>query len=74
MQPINQIARRETPYPYNGWENAAGLYQRSDIAQPGVEANVYDFVHDKVEPLPWNRRDSAYPANGWTDKNPAALS
>ena len=38
--------------------------KEKDIAQPGVEPNVYDFVKDKVEPMPWVRNDKAYPANG----------
>jgi hypothetical protein len=49
--------------------------ERNDIAQPLVEPNVYDFVHDLVEPLAWNRNAAPYPANGgakhgWGDGDP----
>ena len=36
-----------------------------DIAQPGVEPNVYDFVNDKVEALPWERRTEQFNKNGY---------
>jgi len=49
------------------------------INQPGVEANVYDFVRDKVESTNWNRNEAAYPANGgdangWGNGAPRSLS
>ncbi len=76
MSPIPTIARRGTPYPYNGWDNSPpsqpSLMQRKNISQPGVEPNVYDFVHDKVEVLNWPRRDTAYPPNGWDRKDALA--
>lgn len=69
MSPIPTIARRTTAYPYNGWDNTPpsqpSLMQKKNISQPGVEPNVYDFVHDKVEVLNWPRNDAAYPPNGW---------
>ena len=69
-------------YPANGWANPPGrfsLSQKADIAQPKVEANVYDFVEDKVEAMPWVRWDNQYPANGgaahgWGDGSPQTLS
>ena len=36
-----------------------------DISQPGVEPNVYDFVHDKVEALNWERRPEPFNNNGY---------
>ena len=61
MMPIPQFARRSTAYPVNGYANTppsvvSNLAQKKDISQPGVEPNVYDFVHDKVEALNWERR------------------
>jgi len=66
----HQHRRVEEAYPANGWANPAGRFtlgQRQDIAQPKVEANVYDFVNDKVESMPWVRNDDQYPANGGAD-------
>ena len=74
MMPIPQFARRLTPYPINGYANTppstvSNLSQRQsvsrDISQPGVEPNVYDFVHDKVEALNWERRPVPYNNNGY---------
>lgn len=70
MMPIPQFARRETAYPVNGWANtppSQALSQKKvgDISQPGVEPNVYDFVHDKVEALNWPRRPEPYNDNGY---------
>jgi hypothetical protein len=68
MMPIPQFARRSTPYPVNGWDNtppSQALSQKKDISQPGVEPNVYDFVHDKVEALNWERRTEPYNKNGY---------
>jgi hypothetical protein len=73
MMPIPQFARRDTAYPVNGWANtppSQGLAQKQDIAQPGVEPNVYDFVNDKVEALNWNRRTEAFNNNGWEAPTP----
>merc|ERR1719263_2211570 len=73
MMPIPQFARRSTPYPVNGWDNtppSQALSQKRDISQPGVEPNVYDFVHDKVEALNWPRRAEAYNGNGWDAPTP----
>jgi len=49
------------------------------INEPKVEANVYDFVNDKVESTNWNRNDAPYPANGgdangWGNGAPKALA
>jgi len=73
MMPIPQFARRDTAYPVNGWSNSPpsqGLSQKQDIAQPGVEPNVYDFVNDKVEALNWERRPEAFNNNGWEAPTP----
>ena len=73
MMPIPQFARRDTAYPVNGWANtppSQGLSQKQDIAQPLVEANVYDFVHDKVEALNWERRPESFNNNGWEAPTP----
>jgi hypothetical protein len=67
--------RRTTPFDGNGSRQPEGwgsnaLYQNpttkrvKDIAQPGVEPNVYDFVKDKVEAIPWYRRTTPFEANG----------
>jgi len=40
------------------------LNQKSKIDQKAVEANVYDFVNDKVESTNWIRNEDAYQANG----------
>lgn len=66
--PIPQFARRSTAYPVNGWSNtppSQALGQKGDIAQGGVEANVYDFTHDKVEALNWERRTEKFNNNGY---------
>jgi len=68
MMPIPQFARRDTAYPVNGWSNtppSQALSQKRDIAQGGVEANVYDFTHDKVEALNWERRTEKFNNNGY---------
>ena len=70
MMPIPQFARRDTAYPVNGYANTppstvSALSQKRDISQPGVEPNVYDFVHDKVEAINWERRPVAYNNNGY---------
>ena len=66
MMPIPQFARRDTAYPVNGWSNTpASQALNQDIAQPGVEPNVYDFVNDKVEALNWERRNEKFNNNGW---------
>jgi len=68
MMPIPQFARRDTAYPVNGWSNtpaSSALSQKRDIAQGGVEANVYDFVNDKVEALNWERRNEKFNNNGF---------
>jgi len=70
MMPIPQFARRDTAYPVNGYANSppstvTNLHQMRDIAQPGVEPNVYDFVNDKVEALNWERRPTAFNNNGY---------
>jgi len=75
MMPIPQFARRDTAYPVNGWSNTPAstvdnLAQKRDISQPGVEPNVYDFVHDKVEALNWERRPEAFNNNGWEAPTP----
>ena len=73
MMPIPQFARRSTAYPDNGYANSPpsqALSQHRDISQPGVEPNVYDFVHDKVEALNWERRPEAYSNNGWEAGTP----
>jgi hypothetical protein len=75
MMPIPQFARRDTAYPVNGWANTPpstveALAQRKDIAQPGVEPNVYDFVHDKVEALNWERREEPFNNNGYAAATP----
>jgi hypothetical protein len=73
MMPNPQFARRDTAYPVNGWSNSPpsqGLSQKQDIAQPGVEPNVYDFVNDKVEALNWERRPEAFNNNGWEAPTP----
>ena len=73
MMPIPQFARRDTAYPVNGWSNtpaSQALSQHRDIAQPGVEPNVYDFVNDKVEALNWERRNEKFSNNGWEAPTP----
>jgi len=75
MMPIPQFARRDTAYPVNGYANTppstvSALSQKRDISQPGVEPNVYDFVHDKVEALNWERRPVAYNNNGYDAPTP----
>jgi len=68
MMPIPQFARRDTAYPVNGWSNtppSQALSQKRDIAQGGVEANVYDFTHDKVEAPNWERRTEKFNNNGY---------
>ena len=70
MMPIPQFARRTTAYPVNGYANTppsvvSNLAQKRDISQPGVEPNVYDFVHDKVEALNWERRPEPFNNNGF---------
>ena len=77
MMPIPQFARRTTAYPVNGYANTppstvTSLHQ--DIAQPGVEPNVYDFVHDKVEALNWERRPVPFNNNGYDQGQWAALA
>jgi hypothetical protein len=78
MMPIPQFARRDTAYPVNGWANtppsqALAEKKTGDISQPGVEPNVYDFVHDKVEALNWTRRQEPYNNNGY-DAKPWSLA
>jgi hypothetical protein len=74
MMPIPQFARRDTAYPVNGWANTPAstneLAQKRDIAQPGVEPNVYDFVNDKVEALNWERRVEPFNNNGYAAAAP----
>jgi hypothetical protein len=74
MMPIPQFARRDTAYPVNGWANTPAstneLAQKRDIAQPGVEPNVYDFVNDKVEALNWERREEPFNSNGYAAAAP----
>jgi len=71
VPPINATARRETPYPNNGWANPS-LVQKNDMAEPGYKPSVYGFTSDLTETLPWVRNDLPYPANG--EKSGWALS
>merc|ERR1711939_893046 len=83
MSPIPTIARRETAYPYNGWDNKPpsqpSLMQRNrkDISDKNIDEEVYGFVRaDKnMSPIPTiARRETAYPYNGWDNKPPSQPS
>jgi len=69
MDPVRSKSR-EQAWPANGWSNtpasqALNQHMNRDIAQPGVEPNVFDFTRDKVEALPWERRPEAFNKNGY---------
>ena len=80
MSPIPTIARRETAYPYNGWDNkppskpSLAQSRVKNIGRSGVEPRVFDYVEDLVEPLNWNKNTAPYPYNGWSNSPPSRPS
>jgi hypothetical protein len=83
VPPINAMARSDRPYPPNGYDakpwptpDGLSLHQKRDVPlnRDGFEANVHDFIKDKVESVPWTRRENPFPVNGWAKPWPEALS
>lgn len=71
--------RRENPYPANGWAKpwpeALVQRNRNDISDKNIDEEVHGFVAaDKNVPAinEQDKRQTAYPANGWDAKPWAA--
>lgn len=70
VPPINQIVKRETPYPANGWQSGWALPQKNknDISEKGMDEEVHGFASADRNVPPINqivKRETPYPANGW---------
>jgi len=49
------------------------IEQRPDIAERGLDPNVYDFAYDNINPLTWPRNEVSYMPTGYKNEYPKSL-